>query len=96
MCIRDRCTVGLLWPSLLCFVALGTTGYCTISEAVSTGFGNNTVLLIFFIFMLAAYCEKSGLSEYIANWFVSRKIGEGRPWIFTLLIFGAALSLIHI
>lgn len=84
------CTVGLLWPSLLCFVALGSTGYCTISEAVSVGFGNNTVLLIFFIFMLAAYCEKSGLSQWIANWFISRKVGEGRPWMFTILIFGAA------
>ena len=40
--------------------------------------------------MLAAYCEKSGLSQWIANWFISRKVGEGRPWMFTILIFGAA------
>ncbi len=57
------------------------------------GFGNDIVLIIICVFVLGAYLEESGLSRYMANWFISRKIGEGRPWVFTLLIFSAAYVL---
>ena len=33
------------------------------------------------------------MSQYIANWLISRKIGEGRPWVFTGLILLAAYVL---
>lgn len=87
------CTLGLLWPSLFILVALGLSGYCTVSEAFTTGFGDSTVISIVAVFAFAAYLEESGLSQFIANWFISRKIGEGRPWVFTLLLFGAAYVL---
>ena len=46
--------------------------------------------MIIMVYILAAYLEECGLNQYIANWFISRKIGEGRPWVFTLLIVAAA------
>ncbi len=85
--------LGLLWPSLFILVAMGCTEYCTVKEAFAAGFGNDTVFTLVFIFAFAAYLEESGLSQYIANWFISRKIGEGRPWVFTMLIFAAAFVL---
>lgn len=87
------CMLGLLWPSLLIMILLGCTEYCTVKESFMTGFGNDVVITVFFMFIFAAYLEESGLSQYIANWFISRKIGEGRPWIFTLLLFSAAFVL---
>ncbi len=87
------CTVGLLWPSLFILIALGCTEYCTVKESFITGFGDHVVISIVAVFAFAAYLEESGLSQYIANWFISRKIGEGRPWVFTLLIFAAAYVL---
>ena len=87
------CTLGLLWPSLCILIALGLTDYCSVEEAFITGFGDKVVLSVVAIFAFAAYLEESGLSQFIANWFVSRKIGEGRPWVFTLLLFAAAYVL---
>ncbi len=91
--IYGWCTLGLLWPSLYALVMLGSTEVCTVSEAFSQAFGNTTPLILISVFVLAAYLEESGLSQYIANWFISRKIGEGRPWVFTFLICAAAYIL---
>ena len=70
-------------------VAVGMTEYCTMKEAFAAAFGADIPLMIIVVFILAAYFEECGLNQYIANWFISRKIGEGRPWVFTLLIFAA-------
>ena len=83
----------MLWPSLFILIALGCTEYSTIKEIFVAGFGDYVVLSVVTIFAFAAYLEESGLSQYIANWFISRKIGEGRPWVFTMLIFAAAYVL---
>lgn len=84
------CTVSLIWPSLVGMIAIGTTGYCTVEESFAMGFGDDIPLMIIIVYVLAAYMEHSGLCTYIANWFLSRKIGVGRPWVFTGLIFAAA------
>lgn len=62
-------------------------------ESFGLAFGNDIVLLVVAVFMFAKYLEDSGLSQYMANWFISRKIGEGRPWVFTALILAAAYML---
>lgn len=87
------CVLGLLWPSILLMIALGLTDYCSPKDAFIAGFGNETVVTLILVFTFVAYLEESGLSQYIANWFISRKIGEGRPWIFTALIFASAYTL---
>lgn len=83
------CTVSLLWPSLMGIVAIGMTQFCTIKEAFAMAFGADIPLMIIVVYVLAAYLEECGLNQYIANWFISRKIGEGRPWVFTFLVFAA-------
>lgn len=87
------CTVSMLWPSVWGIVALGCTGFCTVKESFGLAFGNDIVLLVVAVFMFAKYLEDCGLSQYMANWFISRKIGEGRPWVFTALILAAAYML---
>lgn len=84
------CTVSLIWPGLLGIIAIGATEYCTVSESFSQAFGDDITITIAVVYILAAYLEECGLNQYMANWFISRKIGEGRPWVFTLLIFAAA------
>lgn len=91
--------VDFVWPSLLGMIALGLTEYGTINAVLKEGFGNDMVLLIFFVFVLSTYLDKIGLTKFIADWFISRKIAVGRPWVFTLMIFltayvlGALISL---
>lgn len=87
------CTVSMVWPSVWGIVMLGCTGFCTVKESFAMAFGSDIVLLVVLSYMLAKYLEESGLTSYIANWFISRKIGEGRPWVFTILIFAAAYVL---
>lgn len=72
---------------------LGSTELYTVTDVFSEAYGNSLPLILISVFMLAAYLEESGLSQYIANWFISRKIGEGRPWVFTFLICAAAYVL---
>lgn len=92
--------IGFIWTSLLGLLALGFTEYGSMSKVLSEGFGNVQItLLVLFIFILAAYLNKIGLSTFIANWFISRKITIGRPWLFSLMvllvtyILGATVSL---
>lgn len=83
-------SVGLVWPSLLAIVALGLTDYATFNDVFEIGFGNNTTLIIFFMFLFSAYLNQSGLSEFIAKWFLSRKSLVGHPWRFTFAIWISA------
>ncbi len=87
-------TIGFIWPSLMGVIALGFSGYMTTPQVLSAGFGaaQNTVVC-FFLFAFAAYMDRIGLSHIIANWFISRKIAIGRPYVLALMIFIAAYVL---
>lgn len=85
--------VEMIWPSLVGLIALGLTGYAPMKTVFTSGFGNDLVLLVFFLLIFAAYLDESGLNRAIANWFVSRRIGVGRPWIFSTLILLATYVL---
>lgn len=82
--------VDLLWPSILGMIAVGLTGWCSIQQAFSTGFGDSTIILVFFMFAFAEYLQQTGLSRFIACWFISRKICIGRPWAFVLMLMLAS------
>lgn len=85
--------VSFLWPSLLSFLAIGLTDAMSVGEALASGFGANLTLSLIFIFIFAKYLEESGLNQYIAYWFISRKIAVGRPWILALMILACSFVL---
>ena len=85
--------VDLIWPSILGIVAVGLSGFMTIDEAFSTGFGNTTTLLVFFVFIFAAFLTDTGICRSVAYWFISRKSCIGRPYIFVLYLFTACYVL---
>lgn len=64
------CTVSLIWPSLVGMVAVGATDYCTVVESFGAGFGAEVPLTVIVVYVLGAYVEESGLSSYMANWFI--------------------------
>ncbi len=86
--------IGFIWPSLLGIIALGLSGYQSVTEAFAVGLSNSTTMQILMTFIFFQYVENSGLSSYLAGWFVSRKINEGRPWtlVFIFLLGGTVLS----
>ncbi|MBQ3205113.1 MAG: hypothetical protein IJB37_01030 [Peptococcaceae bacterium] len=93
-------TIGYVWPSIMGALALGLSGYQSVNDVITYGLGNASVTaLVLFLCMLAQYVEDIGLSNYISNWFISRKFTIGKPWLFTGMLFlcayvlGAAVSL---
>lgn len=85
--------VDLLWPSLLGMVAVGLTGFMTIDKAFTTGFGNQTTLLVFFVFAFAAYLTSTGVCKTVAYWAISRDICIGKPYMFMFFILTACYIL---
>lgn len=82
--------VGFIWPSLFAMVVLGMSGYSSVIGVFGAAFGNNIVLQCFATFVFVATMDQCGLTTYIANWCVTRKICRGKPWVLTALIFLAA------
>lgn len=72
-------TVGMTWPSILGITALGFSGRMTVVQAFQSGFGNNTILLIFFMFIITGVLDTSGVARYVANRLVSFRFSRGRP-----------------
>ena len=83
-------TTSLIWPSLLGVVAVAALGIMPMSEFAKISFGNSTVIFILFLFFLLGFAEEAGLVRYLGNWFLSRKIAHGHPWMLTFMILFAA------
>lgn len=77
---------SMIWTSLLGLLMLSLTGVYTTSEVFAMSFGNETVVFIMLMFVFTALLEKYGLSTWMANWCISRKIVEGRPWLFSFIL----------
>ncbi len=78
--------VDILWPSLLGLGALALSDATNIAGVLTASFGNSTVILMIFILALVGVVETAGLPDYIIQWMMTRKVIEGRPWVFTLII----------
>lgn len=83
--------IGFIWPSLLGMIVLGMTGYASVLEIFQAGMGDSTVVRVFFAFVFAGLLQATGLTNYIAEWCVSRKICRGRPWVLISVLFVASI-----
>lgn len=78
-------TLGLAWPSIFGCLALVLVGGMKVGEVLAGGWGSTTLLLIFFMIMVAGIVEQSGVSHFIAMYFITRKWVIGKPWTFTFI-----------
>ena len=84
--------VDTLWPSLFGVLMLGFTGFGSFNGLLSSTFGNPIVIMLFFVIMLTGAITEEGICEYISRWFITRRINNGRPWVFTaMLLLGVYL-----
>lgn len=79
--------IGFIWPSFFGMIVLGLTGYSNITGVFSAAFGDSIVLQLIAMFLFTAILEQCGLTTWIAQWCVSRKVCVGRPWILTAFFF---------
>lgn len=78
--------VDSLWPSFLGVALFGMTSHTPMNEVLMKFMGNPMTVMIFFLFMFAAILMRSNISTYLARWFMTHPIVNGRPWVFSAMI----------
>lgn len=78
-------TVDLIWPSILGILAFGMSDYCTMNEAIAAGLGSQVVWMLIMLMMISEAIRVSGVGELIARWIITRKVLNGRPFLFTFM-----------
>ncbi|MFZ7101075.1 MAG: SLC13 family permease [Peptococcaceae bacterium] len=85
--------VSVLWPSLLGLLALGLSDYATMPQVLFNGFGDKIPILVLFAMILFGAIQHAGVIKYISRWFLTRKIINGRPVIFSFIVIYCAYVL---
>ena len=73
-------TMGMIWPSLLGLFALSLLPGAGAINTFKTGMGDRITVAVFFLLIFGELINKVGLSKYIADWCVSRKLVVGKPY----------------
>lgn len=79
-----------IWPCLAAVLALQLSGYNTMNNILSSGFGNNVIPFLMMILVYVIFLEKAGMCTRIANFFLGQKVVVGHPWILVIFIFMSA------
>ncbi|ACL19864.1 sodium/sulphate symporter [Desulfitobacterium hafniense DCB-2] len=85
-------TVGAIWPSICGLLLIGLSGYAGggaegFTSVFTSAFSNNVVLLVMFAMVLFGAFAASGAPKYIARWVLTRKVINGRPYVFMAFVF---------
>ena len=73
-------TMDFIWPSLLGLFSLSLLPNTGAVEVFKSGFGDRVTVAIFLFLILGGLINKVGLSKYIAEWCVSRKFVQNKPY----------------
>lgn len=82
--------VTILWPSLLGIIALGLSGYAPMNKVILSAFGDRVPVLVFFAMILFGAIQDGGITHHISRWFLTRKMINGRPVIFSFIFIYTA------
>lgn len=83
-------TVDVVWPSLLVIAAFSMVGTATYGQLLAGGWGNYIFCFLAVGSLINYAIEEVGLIQRLLNWFISRKIVKGRPWMF-LFVYAIAM-----
>lgn len=83
----------LLWSSLMGIAALVVVGYAPLPKVIQMSFGNVVPCLVLFALILFGAIQNSGVTRYIARYFLTRKIINGRPSVFNFIFIYATYVL---
>lgn len=79
--------LDLTFPSILGMCVLAIGSYGTATGIFSSGFASEVVLVVILFTTFTAYISSVGLPNTVAQWFISRKIIKGKPYLFILLFW---------
>ncbi len=85
-------TINPTVASLVSISMLAFSDYAPAAGILTASFGNPIVVQMFFLMIFMGGLTNRRLTVYIARWIMTRKIIEGRPWVFTfVMLFGTFL-----
>ena len=83
---------GRAWPSFMGLLLFPATGVVTLKQFLANGWGSDSFVFLVIAFVLVGYLKETGVSEFLANWLLSRKFLEGHPWrLIAMILFAAYL-----
>ncbi|MGE4274359.1 MAG: SLC13 family permease, partial [Desulfitobacterium sp.] len=86
-------TVDSIWPSILGLFLIGLSGYANFKTIALTAFGSEVVVLFTLSMILFAAIEYTGCTQYMARFFLTRKVINGKPYTFLTVFFLASFFL---
>ena len=84
-------TTDVLWSSLLSAFLIALSGYEPMNAVLATYMGNPTYVQLFFLMIVIGGLIENQITTYMARFFLSRKITNGRPWAFAFVILVGVL-----
>lgn len=85
-------TVDPVWSSLWSIFMVGVSSFAPMPAVLKDAFGNPVVVQLLFLMAVMNALVHNKLTAYIGRFFLTLKINNGRPWVFTTMImFGAML-----
>lgn len=91
-CIIGWCCGHLIWPSLLGLVVFGFTGMKSGMAIWQFIMSQPALVNGFWLMVSCGILVNSGLADYIANWSITRKFTEGKPWVFVSILFWGVIG----
>ncbi len=90
--------VDTMWPSIWGLFMFGLAGYAGEGYAGMkavwlNAVGVDTVLLTLFAMVLFGAVSEVGDTEYIAKWFLTKRIFAGRPYVFLAVFYACCFVL---
>lgn len=86
-------TVNTHWTSILFLGLLVMTGAMTPNAVWAGSMGHFSVITMI-VFMILNYCLlQTGVIDRVCNWFITRKIVRGRPYVFIGMFFASMMVL---
>ena len=85
--------VSILWPSILGIVALGMSDYAPMRKVLALSFGDSVPILVFFAMVMFGAIQHAGVTRYISRWFLTRRIINGKPIMFSFIFLYATYVL---
>ena len=79
-------TLGLIFPSLFSILALSLIGFTNVQQAYVDGFAYFLVPTTIIMFIFSGAMSRTGVTIWLTEWLMSRKIIVGRPWMLVLVL----------
>lgn len=90
-------TVDPILGSITSMVMLGFTDWAAMNYVLLQGFGNAVLVQCLFLMIIMGGLTDRKINAYIARFILTRKMIEGKPWVFTgAIVFGSYLMSVFV